>query len=42
MIPQPYVIEGPFISWACVVLSVGSSPDHLDQTMPLKLGESII
>jgi hypothetical protein len=41
-IPQPHVIEGPFISWARVVLSAGSSPGHLDQTTPLKVGESTI
>jgi hypothetical protein len=41
-IPQPHVIEGPLISWVRVVLSAGSSPGHLDQTTPLKVGESTI
>jgi hypothetical protein len=41
-IPKPQVIEGPLISWARVVLSAGCSPGHLDQTTPLKVGESTI
>lgn len=41
-IPKPHIVEGPLISWARVVLSAGSSPSHLDQNMPLKVGESII
>ncbi|KAH2798327.1 hypothetical protein KXV23_004117 [Aspergillus fumigatus] len=41
-IPKPHVVEGPLISWARVVLSAGSSPGHLDQNTPLKVGESTI
>jgi hypothetical protein len=41
-IPKPQVIEGPLISWARIVLSAGPSPCHLDQTTPLRVGDSTI
>ncbi|GFG16976.1 hypothetical protein IFM61392_09791 [Aspergillus lentulus] len=41
-IPRPHVLEGPSISWVQVVRFAGDSPEHLDQSMPLRVGDSTI
>jgi hypothetical protein len=41
-IPRPHVLEGPSISWVQVVRFVGESPELLNQTGPLGVGDSTI
>jgi hypothetical protein len=41
-IPRPHVLEGPSISWVQVVRFVGESPELLNQTGPLRVGDSTI
>ncbi|KAF7183612.1 hypothetical protein CNMCM7691_003891 [Aspergillus felis] len=41
-IPRPHVLDGPSISWVQVVRFAGDSPEHLNQTGPLRVGDSTI
>ncbi|KAH3454113.1 hypothetical protein KXV78_007587 [Aspergillus fumigatus] len=40
--PRPHVLEGPSISWVQVVLFARDSPEHLNETGPLRVGDSTI
>ncbi|KAH3208975.1 hypothetical protein KXV77_008323, partial [Aspergillus fumigatus] len=41
-IPRPHVLEGPSLSWVQVVRFARDSPEHLNQTGPLRVGDSTI
>ncbi|GIJ84974.1 hypothetical protein Asppvi_003829 [Aspergillus pseudoviridinutans] len=41
-IPKPHVLEGPVISWVQVVVFAGPSPQHLNQSEPLRVGDCTI
>jgi hypothetical protein len=41
-VPRPSTVDGPEVSWANVVLTLGPSPEHFDPNSICKIGDSSI